>query len=189
MQINAGDLSRKVVSYGMTPEQLGIMALPAGPKQHVTLLGGYVANVKSGATQDQIDAALRWLELSYSFKATDSFKDSKRRNLEKSKEANELIGIKSMSVWSQAADSVKAEHELIDEYSNANPNHVRLYNEFVANCPAKIQPEEPVCAQELYAVLDNCIQEVITNKDADCAAILEKANSDFQKNYLDNIDY
>lgn len=189
MQINAGDLPNKVVTYGMTPEQLGMMALPSGPKQYVTLLGGYVANIKSGSTQDQIDAALRWLELSYSFKATDSFKDSKRRKLEKSKEANELIGIKSMSVWSQEADSVKAEHELIDEYSNANPNHVRLYNEFVANCPAKIQPEEPVCAQELYSILDNCIQEVITNKDADCAAILEKANSDFQKNYLDNIDY
>ncbi len=51
------------------------------------------------------------------------------------------------------------------------------------------RPEEPICAQELYGILDGCIQEVLTNKDADCAALLEKANSDFQSNYLDNIDY
>ena len=49
--------------------------------------------------------------------------------------------------------------------------------------------EEPICAQELYGILDNCIQEVLTNKDADCAALLEKACSDFQKNYLDNIEF
>ena len=78
---------------------------------------------------------------------------------------------------------------MIDKYANSNINHVKLYNDFVADCPAKIQPEEPVCAQELYGILDNCIQEVLTNKDADCATVLEKANSDFQANYLDNVDY
>ena len=100
-----------------------------------------------------------------------------------------LVGIKAMSVWSQDAESLKLEHQLIDERANSNLNHVRLYNEFVADCPAEIQPEEPVCAQELYGILDSCIQEVLTNKDADCATILEKANSDFQHNYLDGVDY
>ena len=54
---------------------------------------------------------------------------------------------------------------------------------------ADIQPEEPVCAQELYGILDSCLQEVLTNENADCAAILEKANNDFQQNYLDNLTY
>ncbi|MDO5585998.1 MAG: hypothetical protein Q4G53_02805 [Clostridia bacterium] len=44
-------------------------------------------------------------------------------------------------------------------------------------------------AQQLYATLDRCLQEVMTNENADCAAILEKANSDFQSNYLDNLTY
>ena len=38
----------------------------------------------------------------------------------------------------------------------------------------EIQAEEPVCAQELYGILDSCIQEVLTNKDADCAALLKR---------------
>ena len=53
----------------------------------------------------------------------------------------------------------------------------------------QLKPEEPVCAQELYGILDGCIQEVLTNKDADCAALIKKASSDFQMNYLDNADY
>ena len=43
--------------------------------------------------------------------------------------------------------------------------------------------------QQSMAIYESGIQEVLTNKDADCAALLEKANSDFQSNYLDNIDY
>ena len=87
------------------------------------------------------------------------------------------------------AESLSFLHELIDSNSNANPNHVRLYNEFVANCPAEIQPEEPVCAQDLYAVLDGCLQEVLTNKDADCAKLIEGAVADYQANSLDKFTY
>ena len=79
--------------------------------------------------------------------------------------------------------------KMIDEYANSNINHVKLYNDFVADCPADIQAEEPVCAQELYVTLDGCIQAVLTDENADCAAILEKANADFQSNYLDNLGY
>ena len=189
MMITAGDVPTSVVQYGMTPDQLGIMAMPKGPKKYVTLLGGSVWNIKGGSTTDQIDASIRWLEQTNNYNATDDFIANKKQSLQKDLDANKLIGIKSMSPWSQDTDAVKTESALIDEYANSNINHVKLYNEFVADCPAEIKPEEPVCAQELYAILDNCIQEVLTNKDADCAAVLEKANSDFQTNYLDNIDY
>ena len=74
--------------------------------------------------------------------------------------------------------------------SNINMNQVKLYNDFVADLgDCELKAEEPVCAQELYATLDSCIQEVLVNKDADCAALIKKAASDFQSNYLDNVDY
>lgn len=189
MQITAGDIPRKVVKYGMTPDQLGIMAIPAGPKRHVTLLGGYATSVNSNATEEQIDAAVRWIEMAASFKATEEYKTNLKVSLEDQKAKNQLIGIKSMSTWSQKAESVAVSNAMIDEYANSNPNHVKLYNDFVANCPADIQAEEPVCAQELYVTLDGCIQAVLTDENADCAAILEKANADFQSNYLDNLGY
>ena len=63
------------------------------------------------------------------------------------------------------------------------------YNEFLYDKNVEFQPEEPMCAQDLYGLLDNLIQEVLTNKDADCAALIKKANEDFQKNYLDKFEF
>jgi len=94
-----------------------------------------------------------------------------------------------MSPWSMNAEALRFENGLIDSNANANLNHFKSYNDFVENCTAEIQAEEPVCAQELYAILDNCIQQVLIDENADCRALLEKANSDFQKNYLDNLNY
>ena len=187
MSIMAGDYPKRVVSYGMRPEQVGIMATPAGPKAHVTLLTGDVNAVSSKATDNQVDAAMRWIKTISTYEATDEFKKNTEDSIKKDLADGKLVGIKVFSPWKNDASAVKFEHELIDKYSNANPNHVRLYNEFVANCPIELRAEEPVCCQELYAVLDNCIQEVLTNENADCAAVLEKANSDFQHNSLDNL--
>lgn len=187
MSIMAGDYPNRVISYGMQPEQIGIMATPAGPKAHVTLLTGEIHAVSSKATDDQIDAAMRWIKTISTYEATDEFKKNTEESIKQDLEDGKLVGIKVFSPWKNDTSAVKYEHELIDKYANANPNHVRLYNEFVANCPIEIRPEEPMCCQELYSVLDNCIQEVLTNENADCAAVLEKANSDFQQNYLNNL--
>lgn len=187
MSIMAGDYPNRVISYGMQPEQIGIMATPAGPKAHVTLLTGEIHAVSSKATDDQIDAAMRWIKTISTYEATDEFKKNTEESIKQDLEDGKLVGIKVFSPWKNDTSAVKYEHELIDKYANANPNHVRLYNEFVANCPIEIRAEEPMCCQELYSVLDNCIQEVLTNKDADCATVLEKANSDFQQNYLNNL--
>lgn len=187
--IAAGDIPRRLTQYGMQPDQVGMMAMPEGPQRYVTLLGGNVYCVSNEATEEQIDASLRWIETTSSYNATDDYKTNTDKDINTKLEEGQLIGIKSMSPWSEQAESLTYLNNLIDEKANSNPNHVKLYNEFVENCPAEIQAEEPVCAQELYGILDSCIQEVMTDENADCAAILEKANSDFQQNYLDNLDF
>lgn len=166
---------------------VGIMATPAGPKAHVTLLTGEIHAVSSKTTDNQIDAAMRWIKTISTYEATDEFKKNTEESIKQDLEDGKLVSIKVFSPWKNDTSAVKYEHELIDKYANANPNHVRLYHEFVANCPIEIRPEEPMCCQELYSVLDNCIQEVLTNENADYAAVLEKANSDFQQNYLNNL--
>lgn len=185
-----GDVSTRVMSYGMTKDQIAMMATPSGPKKHVTLLGGTLFAVSKNATEDQIDGALRWLEMSYTPFISDEFKTSVEKSIKLSAENEELIGLKAISIWNDTAETIKYRNDYIDSKANININHIKLYNDFLANMgDCELRAEEPVCAQELYSVLDNCIQEVLTNKDADCVALLEKANSDFQKNYLDNTDY
>lgn len=190
MVIGAGDTPRKLISYDMDPNSLGMMATPAGPKEWVTLMGGSVNLVSNKATEKQIEGSLKWLSTAYTPEATDEYKLNLEQEFESRIATGELVTVKSMSPWSVDSDAIKYRDELVDKYANGDPAHVKLYNDFVLDLgDCKLRAEEPVCAQELYGILDNCIQEVLTNKDADPAALLEKANSDFQANYLDNLDY
>lgn len=188
MMLAPGNYSDYVIQYGMTPDQLGIMAFPAGPKRHVTLIGGELQSVSNKATADQIDAAIRWIETKYNYNATEAFKQTTTKDIEKKLSDNVIVGIKGINVWNENTESVEFVNELIDEKCNVNPNHVRLYNEFVQN-PCELQAETPVCAQELYKILDNCITAVFSDESADCAAIIEQASKDFQMDYLDNVTY
>ena len=190
MIIAAGDVPNMLTQYDMKPEQIGMMAMPAGPKKHVTLMGGNLYAVSYKADEDQIDAAVRWIMQGNNPELTDAVKDSREKEVSKQLDANQLVGVKLMSVWNGNADSKKFSDELIEKSANANINHVKLYNDFMADMgECELRAEEPVCAQELYSILDSCIQEVLENENADCAEVLKKGCSDFQQNYLDNLDY
>ena len=190
MVIAAGDMPADVRSYEMNPDSIGMMAIPRGPKDHVTLMGGSVFAVSKGSSDKQIEGAIKWIKTAYSPDLTEQYKENKEKDIKTRLENNELITVKSMSPWNLESAAIKFDRELRDNLANGNPNHVKLYNDFVADLgDCKLHPEEPVCAQELYGILDNCIQAVLTDKDADCAELLKKANSDFQQNYLDNLDY
>lgn len=190
MLIAPGNYGTNLTQYGMDVNKIGLMAIPAGPKKQVTLIGGGIYAINPKATDAQIDAALKWIETKYTYNVTDDFKTAQEKDIKRALDENRIIGIKPFSVWDKETDSVKYERDLIDKNANINMNHVKLYNDFAAdlgNC--EIQPEEPVCAQELYGVLDGCIQAVLTDENANCATIIKKACIDFQQNYLDNLDY
>lgn len=188
--IVAGNYSSSAAKYGMKPEQMGIMAMPAGPKKHVTLLGGGIFSVSNKATDKQVEGAVKWAKTVFSPETTEESRANAENTAKLNVEQGLWVGVNTFSSWKPDCDSAKSARELNEKYSNTNPNHYKLYNDFLDNLgDCELRAEEPVCAQELYGILDNCIQEVLTNKDADCAALLEKACSDFQKNYLDNLDY
>ena len=189
MTINGGDWTGKVVKFGYDPKKLGMMAMPAGPKRHVVLLGGDVQCLRNDSTEDQIDAGIRWLETANSFNLTEEYKKTVEETIATQLEMNMHVGVHSLSVWSTESESLQWYNKYLDENTNGNPNHVRLYNEFVANPTCEIQPEEPVCCQQLYGILANCIQEVWIKENADCAEVIAKASADFQSNYLDNLTY
>lgn len=179
------NLPDSVYKYEMPIEKIGMMALPAGPKRHVALLGGSAYFINQNATEEQIDAAIRWLEHRGT---TDVMTELRRSNIEdgyKQKvDRNQLIGNKSLSIWTGAAEVEAFNNEMLNKYTNCKPFQVKLYNDYLLS-DVEIQAEEPVCAQDLYALMDNCIQEVLQNKNADCAELIKKASEDFQHNFLD----
>lgn len=186
----AGDYpARNLSSYGMDPNSVGMIAIPAGPKAHVSLLAGDIRCVNNTATDDQIDAAVRWMRMLENPELTEDVKVNVAQKIATYKEKGQIVGLLGMSIWDNDVPSKKYADEEYIKNTNINLNHVRLYNEFVANPTCEVRAEEPVSCQELYGILDSCIQEVLSNEDADINAVLEKANSDFQVNYLDMLNF
>jgi len=187
IMLASGSVGNQMATYSIDPNTLGMMAIPAGPKRYVTLLGGDTRAIREDATEEQIDACIRFLEFTGNgYDIDESGKKALRETMEQSKEKGAIIGIKSLSPWNEESTKLQYQNSLIEEYANVAPNNVRLYNEFLNDEKVEVQPEEPICAQDLYGILDNCIQNVLGDKDADCAALLKKANSDFQTNFLNN---
>ena len=77
---------------------------------------------------------------------------------------------------------VEAENKLNAQYTNVT---MAYWNDYLDHSSQDIQAEPPVDAQEYYDVLDGAIQEVLTNKNANPKAVLQKAAADFQSTYLD----
>lgn len=77
------------------------------------------------------------------------------------------------------------ETEISSKYANVDSKD---YDDYFNNDSVTIRPEEPVCSQELYTVLDGVIQEVLTNKNVDIDKLVATANNDFQANHLDNLE-
>ena len=170
-------------NYGMEKDNIGYANMPAGPERNVTLMGGSYFALSNTASKEQIDAAFKWIEFNgTTMNLTDEIKDNIKKTYKATADDGNIVGIKDINIWSDNTPFTSYKNQIIDEFANINMNHVKLYNE---KGNIEFQGEEPVCAQDLYAALDACIQEVLTNENADCKAVLQKANADFQKNSLD----
>lgn len=179
-----GQIASLTSAFDMDRNSIGYAKMPAGPKGRITQIGGGLQGMRVDATDAQINAVLDWF--AFTGAITPNFTDEEAAKYEedlKTKDANgELIGILDVSVWNENAPITQKKEELIKKYINVNENHVKLYNDKEG---VELKPEEPVCCQNLYAMIDGLIQEVLNNKDADIAALVKEANASFQSNYLD----
>ena len=180
---------KTLLNYEMPLEHIGAMAVPAGPKRHVTLTGGYCATVKDGSSEDQIDVAIKWLEKTGDGgKVTDQTKKDMEESFKDTLDQGDVVGLLGLSVFSANNEYRKLQLELTEKYRNIDEKQVKLYNDSLNDDSIELQPEVPVCAQELYGEIDKMIQQILTDSNTDIAAMVKKANDDFQKNYLNNLD-
>ena len=75
----------------------------------------------------------------------------------------------------------RKKQEIREKYCNVDP---RDYDEYYKFSGIQIRPEPEVHCQDLYSVLDKCIMQVITDKNADVKALIKNANEEFQSKYL-----
>lgn len=170
-------------------EKIGVFPMPAGPKRHVALLGGKVYNVSNETTDEQVEGILKYIEfLGNSPVLTDDRLAMIDKDTSVYADKGYMMGVYSMSVWNSDSDYVQKKKGIVDKYTNVDPAPLKPYNDsIIGESDIEIQAEEPVYCQDLYKILDNCIQTVLSDENADCRALISEAANKFQVTYLDRM--
>ncbi|RMI36463.1 ABC transporter substrate-binding protein [Streptomyces triticirhizae] len=183
VQMGAGQLGMYVAApdnlptlvrqYDGTYENLGLAPIP---DQGGTLLGGEGYMINAGASEEEIEAALTWLQ--WRFVNPDEIE----RRIEEAA-ADELpVGLPmppTPDIWveGEIRDSVEA---LKEQHANVPVEHVRTFMEAAPTVEGHIEPPR---AQEVYAILDNVMQGVLTDEGADIQGLLDRAEDDVNRVY------
>ncbi|MDT0266199.1 extracellular solute-binding protein [Streptomyces sp. DSM 44915] len=167
------NLPTLVRQYDGSYENLGLAAIP---EQGGTLLGGEGYMINAGASEEQIEAALTWLQ--WRFVNPDEIE---RRIAESA--ADELpVGLPTPptpDIWvdGELRDGVEA---LKTEHANVPVEHVRPFMDAAPTVEGRIEPPR---AQEVYAILDNVMQGVLTDEGADVQGLLDEAEANVNRVY------
>lgn len=177
------NMTRSIVNNtGMSKDNFAVSTTPAGPVGQFALLGGNVYMFAPGTTPEQLDALKLWIDhRGESAEFTDEVREGIVANLE-NYVANEWPIAKGLKIYT-SDERDQQEMALYNQYRNVD---MKFWSQYEENSSAGATPEVPVNAQELYKLLDSVIQEVVSNEDADCQALLTQACAEFQKDYLDN---
>lgn len=170
--------------YKMDKSNLYVGTIPAGPKGKFAQVGGNVMAIKNGATPKEIDAVFKWLAFSgNAANLTDEIKAIRESTMQSYVADGRIIGFSSNSLW-KSGENQRFVEEMNEKYRNIDR---KQFSDFTFH-NVTLKSEEPVSCQELYGILDSCIQEVLNNENADIKEILKRAANDFQINFLDKAE-
>jgi ABC-type glycerol-3-phosphate transport system substrate-binding protein len=166
---DAYDMSVK--NFGMKPADFGEGALPQDGGPYGTLSGGSIKMISPKATKNEIVAALKWIKFEQLDKYTDqavAIQNAKDAIADKG-----FVGRPGVAPVSQA---------LFDQYNKwrepYNNVPIKQFQGYIDSSKTlKLLPEPSNKAQEVYALLDPVVQQVLTKKDADIDKLVSDAAS------------
>ncbi|HIU48613.1 MAG TPA: extracellular solute-binding protein [Candidatus Avimonoglobus intestinipullorum] len=178
--------SELCTKFGMKASDMMLVSIPAGPKGRYAQMGGNVRMFSPDATPAQIEGAFQWtmydlISRDLTEEQIKNKEDTYQRTID---EGGIVLNRLAFDLWTDP-ERMAQETEISSKYANVDPKD---YDDYFDYGKVTIRPEEPVCSQELYSVLDGVIQEVLTNENADIDALVTTANNDFQANHLDNLE-
>lgn len=182
MSICAEDwLNSPVKQYNMDKSRIGTSAMPAGPKGRIAQTGGDVWMFSKETTDEQLDALFDWLELiGDAPELSDIAKTNIENKIKAQNENGNVIIVPAFSVWKDE-DRNSELAKLYEPYVNTDE---KVQNKMM-NDDVSLHAEEPASTQELYRVISDCMQAVLTNKNVDIMSMLKEKQTNFQKDFLD----
>ncbi|WP_414639044.1 ABC transporter substrate-binding protein [Actinophytocola sp.] len=147
----------------------GLAPLPGG---NGTLIGGEGYMINPKASPEKIRAGLRWISWKY------LNPDRMESDIKRYAEQDQPIGLPvsppagSADIWTGGPRD--QQNTLLAQYATVPVENYQSYVDGLADMDKKIEPPN---AQQVYAALDNVMQGVLTNEDADIDTLLSDAES------------
>lgn len=173
-------LDQYVTKYELDVKNVAMSKMPAGPAGRFAQVGANVY-LFSG-TEEQNEECFKWLEfLGQGATVTDATKEQWAKNYKIKAEKGKIVGIRGANLWLNE-ERVNAEIEAMEPYRTVEN---KFFDDYVNGEGVEYMFEPERCVQQMYAALDNAIQIVLTDENADCKTVLEQVQADFQANFLD----
>jgi len=177
-------VSMMINQFKMKPEDIGIVPMPAGPSgKSQAVQGGSFEIINANVTDpDKLQAAFNWI----TFLETKEERIKNEQNkLEELKAKNEVWAHVLMYPYKADSDIMTSLKEIWD----ANPQtFIQWPDELYQQLYASGHAEPPVEGQAWYANTAAAIEKVLSDKNADPAALLKELNAQFQTQVLDPIN-
>lgn len=177
-------ISLPITNFNLDKDKVAFVPMPAGPSgDQFALFGGTPFMFSAHASDEQVMGALRFLEyMGQSPETTEIARQSAILGLNTAREKNMPI-LPTINPWVndsylQMVDQLQAQYVNV-EMSN--------FEDFFDSIVTMRRQEVPYYSQEMYEILDTVIQQVLSNENANPAALLSSANSQFQTQYMNNV--
>ena len=176
-------------------DKLMFVRVPKGPKGRYAQMGGNVSMVMKSTSKEKTEACFKYMEAignlpvkpdNYLETLEKSLKEQKEKGLVVSPYHSQFEQYLKTNKWSNRdidiTDDIK---KLYEKYSTVDK---KSYEDFYSYEDVIISPEEPIACQELYHLLDVCIQTVLNDKNANLEKLAEETCNKFQREYLDPVN-
>lgn len=174
-----------VTNANFPKEDIAFVPMPTGDGQsRYSLYGGTPFVFSADATKEQIKGALLFLKYMGRSPETDEISVSAIERGHRTAQAKAMPIIQTIKPWINE-DYLRVAEELENRYINVNPYY---YKDFFDTIEQMKRPEEPYYCQDMYKLLDNALQGVLSKPGtADCRSLLSIANSQFQNQFLNKL--
>lgn len=180
-------LSSPITSYGFDKDEFAFVPMPTGDgKSRYALFGGTPYVFAENATDEQVEGALLFLKYIGRSPETDEIS---RSALLKGFEVAEKKGmpiLPTIKAWKDP-EYLSLANQLENEHINVNYEYMKDFFDTIYDYRRK---EEPNYCQDMYGLLDNAIQSVLSDKSgsANPTALLTTANANFQTQFLKRLN-
>lgn len=177
-------LSQPITGYEFNKDNFAFVPMPTGDgTSHYALFGGTPYVFAENATDQQVEGALKFLHYIGRSPVIDEISTAA---MEKGFQVAQQKGmpiLPTIKAWKNE-DYLTVANGMEEKYINVNYDYMK---DFFDTIYTMRRAEEPNFCQEMYGLLDNAIQNVLSNSNANALSLLTTANTNFQNTYLSRV--